>query len=132
MKGLPLFVVILFAGLAQATVIPSEKEHVISLDGTWRFKLEQAKGEYDGPSRQRPRPQPDYPEQPAEPFYKTDYQEVEGWHDIRVPSNWEMSGHSPSTYNQPDNASGFYRLSFDVPRNWEGRMVKINFDAVVG
>ena len=37
------------AHTAGATVIPSEKEHVISLDGTWRFKLEQAGGKDAAP-----------------------------------------------------------------------------------
>jgi len=41
-----------------------------------------------------------------------------------------MAGFSPATYNQPDNASGFYRLKFKVPANWKSRLVKINFDGV--
>src|SRR4029434_9860304 len=51
-------------------------------------------------------------------------------HDLAVPGNWEMAGHSPATYNQPDNASGFYRLRFNVPAEWKGRQVKLNFDGV--
>lgn len=47
-----------------------------------------------------------------------------------VPSNWEMAGYSPATYYQPDNASGFYRKTFVVPEDWQGRIVKVNFDGV--
>jgi beta-galactosidase len=41
-----------------------------------------------------------------------------------------MAGFSPPTYHQPDNASGFYRLSFKVPAKWKGRRVMVNFDGV--
>src|SRR5215204_6262622 len=98
---------------ARATVIPSEKEHVISLDGTWRFKLEQAGGKDASPwTKKLPI---NYPET-FEPFHQLDYKEAAGWHDIKVPGNWEMAGHSVATYNQPDNASGFYRHTFEVPK----------------
>src|SRR5262245_59605638 len=112
-----------------AVPIPIEKEYAISLNGVWRFKLEQA----PEPTRflgvsGRPIPM-SYPGQ-FEPFYKTDYREDANWHNLSVPGNWEMAGFSPATYNQPDNASGLYRLKFDVPRRWKGRVVKINFDGV--
>jgi hypothetical protein len=75
---------------ASATVIPSDKEHVKSLDGTWRFKLEQAKGDYSKKGQTDLVP-PDYPKD-FEPFYKSDYKEAGEWHDIKVPGNWEMHG----------------------------------------
>jgi beta-galactosidase/beta-glucuronidase len=65
-----------------------------------------------------------------ETFYATDYHEDASWHNLAVPGNWEMAGFSPATYNQPDNASGFYRLQFEVPKRWKGRQVKIHFDGV--
>src|SRR5213078_1435475 len=68
--------------------------------------------------------------QPFEPFYQDDFREGGDWHDLSVPGNWEIAGYSPATYNQPDNAAGQYRLRFDVPADWEGRVVKINFDGV--
>jgi len=118
------------SGAAHAVVIPSEDQHVRSLDGTWRFKLEQAKGEDATPGDHWTRKlDVDYPDT-FEPFYQLDYKEGEGWHDIPVPGNWEIFGHSPATYNQPDNASGFYRYEFEIPKAWEGRIVRINFDGV--
>src|SRR6476620_10432867 len=85
--------------LLHATIpIPAEKESVVSLNGKWRFKLEQALP----PSRflgTGGRPLAiEYP--PAtEPFFKSDYRENKGWHDLAVPGNWEMTGFSPATYN---------------------------------
>ena len=109
--------------------IPSEPDHVISLNGTWRFKLEQAKGRETRPENWNTKVPIDYPAT-FEPFFQPDYTEDASWHDIPVPGNWEMAGHSPATYNQPDNASAFYRLTFDVPESWKGRRVLVNFDAV--
>jgi beta-galactosidase/beta-glucuronidase len=109
--------------------LPAETDHVISLDGIWRFKLEQA----PKPPRflsQLGKPIPIQYPATIEPFYKEDYQEGADWHDIAVPSNWEIIGFSPATYNQPDNASGLYRLQFYVPAQWKGRLVKVNFDGV--
>ncbi|HEV2293517.1 MAG TPA: glycoside hydrolase family 2 TIM barrel-domain containing protein [Tepidisphaeraceae bacterium] len=124
------FALLIAASPLHATVIPAEKEHVISLDGTWRFKLEQAKGKDLAPGEHWTSKLPiDYPET-FEPFHQPSYDEDNGWVDIEVPGNWEIPGHSPATYNQPDNASGFYRHTFEVPKSWEGRIVKINFDGV--
>jgi beta-galactosidase/beta-glucuronidase len=114
---------------AGAIPIPTDKVHAISLDGTWRFKLEQSKdqrGKGEGWQNVVP---VDYPKE-IEPFYKTDYSEDAKWSDIKVPGNWEMAGFSPATYNEADNSSGFYRLQFDVPKAWEGQLVKLNFDGV--
>src|SRR5437867_532352 len=128
MKPLIAGIVLLCCLVSSAAVIPSETDHVVSLDGTWRFKLEQAKGKYDQRG-ETGKIAIDYPEK-IESFYAPDYKEGDGWSDIKVPGNWEMAGLSPATYNQPDNASGFYRLSFDVPKAWEGRKVLLNFDGV--
>ena len=129
MNRLPgVLVVGLFVSVSFATVIPAQKDHVVSLDGMWRFKLEQAKGKYDQRGETGILPI-DYP-QKIEPFYQSDYREDAKWHDLKVPGNWEMYGFSPATYNQPDNASGLYRLWIEVPKNWEGRLVKLNFDGV--
>lgn len=117
------------ASVCSATAILSEKNHVISLDGKWRFKLEQKS---TGTKEQlrthaaRPIITPAHPE----PFQTLDYREDNSWHDINVPGNWEMEGYSPATYDQPDNAIGLYRLVFEVPADWKGRIVKINFDGV--
>ena len=112
-----------------AALHPTEPEHVISLNGTWRFKLEQpgnVKSLHDPLNVLPPITTP----ATVEPFYTLDYQEGAGWHDLTVPGNWEMAGYSPATYNQPDNASAFYRLWIDVPPAWQGRRVLVNFDGV--
>src|SRR3954454_13219822 len=82
---------VFFCASALATVIPSDKENVKSLDGAWRFKLEQAKGDYKTKGEKDQSP-PDYPKD-FEPFYKSDYKEAGEWHDLKVPGNWEMAGY---------------------------------------
>ncbi len=112
-----------------AIPIPADSNFVVSLDGQWRFKLEQENGKSKRPSNYTQK----YPlELPAtfEPFYETNYVEKGRWHNLKVPGNWEMAGYSPATYYQPDNASGFYRKEFIVPAAWRGRLVKLNFDGV--
>ena len=57
----------------------------------------------------------------------------QGWHDMAVPSNWEMSGYSIPTYNSVDDTVGLYRRWVSVPRSWAGRRVFWRFDgALVG
>ena len=127
-----LLVVLLLASFnfaLRGAVVPSEDNHVKSLDGTWRFKLEQPGG-YDPQSTNGDRPMPIRTPATFEPFQKTDYQEGTTWTNLVVPGNWEMAGLSPATYNQPDNASGFYRLWFKVPASWKGRGVRLVFDGV--
>src|SRR5690348_15824618 len=96
-----LLIVLVTAGVSSAAVvIPSDPASVRSLDGTWRFKIEQVKG-FDSPGDMRKGKLPvEYPAT-FEPFNQADYQETDGWHDIKVPGNWEMPGYSPATYNQP-------------------------------
>lgn len=115
---------------AGTAVIPGEKAFVLSLDGTWRFKLEQSKGfdKEKGIIGNKPIAV-DYPKN-FEAFYNPEYKEGKEWVDLKVPGNWEMAGLSPATYNQPDNSSGFYRLWFEVPKSWESRTVRIEFDGV--
>ena len=129
-RGLPaLFVGAAALSLQAAVPLPSESENAISLNGVWRFKLEQAPAppRFLGTSG---KPIPiDLPTN-FESFYSIDYHEDSAWHELAVPGNWEMAGFSPATYNQPDNASGFYRVKFGVPAGWNGRQVKIHFDGV--
>jgi len=127
--GIALFVGVIPMPVRAMDPIPAESQYTTSLNGIWRFKLEQAPPppRFLGTSG---KPIPiEYPAV-IEPFYKTGYREDAAWHDISVPGNWEMAGFSPATYHQPDNASGLYRLEFPVPQNWKGRLVKINFDGV--
>jgi beta-galactosidase len=120
---------VLGTGPAAAVVIPSEPEHVQSLDGMWRFKLEQSDPDLQPGVKQAPKPAVRYPAT-FEPFQQTDYVEGAEWTNLPVPGNWEMAGFSPATYYQPDNSSGFYRRWFEVPASWNGREVYLNFDAV--
>lgn len=114
---------------SRAAVVPDEPGHVKSLDGIWRFKLEQPGG-YDTSSTNGDRPMPIRTPATFEPFQTPDYQEGPEWTNLAVPGNWEMAGLSPATYDQPDNASGFYRLWFNVPESWKGRSVRLAFDGV--
>lgn len=121
------------AGCALATptfatsIIPAEPEHVHSLNGTWHFKLEQlGTPQKKGSQAKMPIQLPEK----LEPFQTPDYREDSSWKEMAVPGNWEMAGFSAATYGQPDNAIGLYRLEFDVPADWQGRAVKLNFDGV--
>ncbi len=119
---------LLVVSVTRAISIPSDADHVRSLDGTWRFKLEQGG---DDPPRPGVSTKRDIV-LPAkfEPFEKLDYVEDASWHDFKVPGNWEMAGYSPANYHFPDNAIGLFRLQFDVPAQWKERVVKLNFDGV--
>jgi beta-galactosidase/beta-glucuronidase len=119
----------LAAPLADAALLPAEPEHVVSLNGTWRFKLEQPGNVKSPPDKLNVLPPITTPAT-FEPFHTPDYKEGAGWHDLAVPGNWEIPGYSPATYNQPDNASAFYRHWFEVPAAWQGRRVLVNFDGV--
>ncbi len=123
------FIVALASLTANATVIPSDKSSSISLDGKWRFKLEQSDPIPASGNINNKQPAIRLPEH-FEPFEKPDYQEDNTWHDLTVPGNWEMAGYSVATYGHSDNAIGLYRLSFDVPAGWQGKTVKLNFDGV--
>jgi beta-galactosidase len=126
---LGLFLLLAMPSAYAATPMPAEDQFNVSLNGKWRFKLEQENGKSKRPASYGQK----YPlELPAtfEAFYEPTYAENAKWHDLNVPGNWEMAGYSPATYYQPDNASGFYRKKFVVPANWRGRLVKVNFDGV--
>lgn len=113
---------------------------VLSLNGNWKFHWA---------------PQPD--QRPVD-FYKPDF-DVSGWKDIDVPSNWQMRGYGtpiysnqhytfvrdwPRVMSQPrteeemayttprtePNAVGSYRRDVELPADWDGRRVFIQFDGV--
>ena len=103
-------------------VVPSETNHVTSLDGNWRFYFERLTNYYTG----------SVPNiaivDSSEPFQRLDYVEGAGWTNLAVPGNWEMAGFSPATYFGPDTTSGLYRKWFQVPASWQGRRVYLSFD----
>ena len=102
MKPLIAGIVLLCCLVSSAAVIPSETDHVVSLDGTWRFKLEQAKGKYDQRG-ETGKIAIDYPEK-VEPFYAADYKEGDGWSDITRPALGavELHGRQPPRRPDPD------------------------------
>ena len=53
------------------------------------------------------------------------------WHDMPVPSNWEMAGYSLPTYDKVDNTVGLYRRYVTVPASWTGRRVYWHFDGAL-
>ncbi len=97
----------------------------LSLNGDWKFHYA------DAPANR-----------PAN-FYKMDF-DVSGWSNIPVPSNWEREGHGHAIYvnvpypfeidepNVPvdENPVGSYRRDFDMPSDWQGDEVFLNFGAV--
>ncbi len=103
----------------------------LSLNGTWRFQFVES------------------PESRPEAFEAADFDDS-GWDAIEVPSNVEMLGyaepiylniHYPfdpeltSDFQFPEipsegNGVGSYRRTFEVPADWQGRHVFIQFDGV--
>jgi beta-galactosidase len=106
-----------------------------SLNGQWKFHWV-------------PRPE----ERPVD-FYKPDY-DVSAWKEIPVPSNMEVQGYGTPIYtnftypfkkdwprvtSEPPkeytaylerDPVGSYRREFDVPADWNGRRIFLNFDGV--
>ena len=111
------------------------KAMTLDLNGQWRFRY--VPGSNQGPG--------------ASEFQAEDYND-ERWPLITVPMNWEMAGYSKPTYNNTgypfkneppramdgyeehgvvgNNATGFYRRTFDLPQEWAGKRVFIHFDGV--
>jgi beta-galactosidase len=121
--------IVLSVAAGSAVVVPADNDYFKSLNGTWRFKLEHPGG-YGVESTNGDQLMAVDETAANEPAQDPKYVEGKEWVDLEVPSNWEMAGLSPATYNQPDNASGIYRLWFEVPRSWAGRQVRISFDGV--
>ncbi len=116
--------------------IPSESPYYLTLDGNWKFN---------------------WVKQPSErpvDFYKADFDDHQ-WKDILVPSTLESEGYgtpiytniiypfatdppkimtavdaSWTKYKEP-NPVGSYRRHFDIPLDWKGKEVFINFDGVI-
>ena len=76
-------------------------------------------------------------------FYKVDF-DARGWDLINVPENWQTQGFGRPIYlndrypfkkdppgiQHDYNPVGSYRREFEVPADWKGREVFINFDGV--
>lgn len=98
------------------------------LNGTWKFH---------GSLRPADRPLE---------FYRPDFDDA-GWHDMPVPSSWQMHGFDipiytniiypwPQPADQPPHPPyefhpvGSYRTRFTVPETWKNRQVYLHFDGV--
>ncbi|HYQ56662.1 MAG TPA: glycoside hydrolase family 2 TIM barrel-domain containing protein [Draconibacterium sp.] len=106
-----------------------DNSRMISLNGTWKFNFVER-------SEDRP-----------VDFYK---QDVSGWNDIDVPSNWEMQGYGQPIYrnsgytfgdvdnrfavNPPfitrDNPVGSYARTFTIPEDWSDKKIILHFGGV--
>lgn len=54
------------------------------------------------------------------------------WATLPVPSNWEMHGFGTLSYhNTTPSEQGEYRHRFTLPREWQGRRIRIVFDGVM-
>lgn len=106
----------------------NKAENYLLLNGIWKFNWVKS------------------PELRPKDFYKEDYS-TQNWHDIKVPSNWEIEGYGIPIYtntqypfarrkpNPPDipdgyNPVGSYKRTFDVPKGWDGKELFIHFGAV--
>ena len=93
------------------------------------------------------------PEKRPVDFYKPEF-DVSAWKEIPVPSNWQVEGYGtpyyrnsgyifqkdwPRVMTEPPrnftayeerNPVGSYRREFEVPKEWNGRRVRIQFDGV--
>ncbi len=95
-----------------------------SLNGVWKFHHD-------------PMPQAAPGEFFAESFDDT------GWHDLPVPSCWQMHGFGKPHYTNvqypfpvdpprvpTENPTGSYRRTFHFPENWDGKQIRLRFDGV--
>lgn len=105
---------------ARASLWPSD---AINLSGTWKFH---------------------YASSPVEaPALDAHADELAGWTDLPVPSNWQMHGFGRPHYTNyiypfpvdpprvpSENPTGSYRRAFVVPSGWDGRRIVLRFEGV--
>lgn len=96
-----------------------------TLNGIWKFHLAEN------------------PEEAPGEFFRKGY-DTGDWHDIRVPSNWQMEGFGyplfrnigqPFPENPPGvpknfNPVGSYVRTFTLPKPWKGRQILLHFEGV--
>lgn len=74
-------------------------------------------------------------------FFCTDGRNSGKWTTIKVPSCWELQGFGTYQYGMPfygkenppgiANEQGKYKYKFKLPKEWEGRVVRLVFDGVM-
>lgn len=106
-------------------MVNPQTERRISLDGAWKFKL--AKN----------------PSQSIQDFYKAGF-DASQWQQIQVPGSWELQGFDAPIYTdvtypfkanppfvpQDYNPVGHYVHDFQVPANWQGMDIILDFEGV--
>jgi hypothetical protein len=116
-------------------ILPENSKYWRSLDGPWKFHWVKR------------------PEERPRDFFKPEF-DVSAWREIPVPSSWQCQGYDvpvyvnqaylfkrdwPRVMGEPPtnfttfinrNPVGSYRRDFELPTDWAGRSVFINFDGV--
>ncbi len=93
-------------GRAVGTSDGSGQTHEVPLDGAWRFRLDpEDRGEAAG--------------------WAAPETAEEGWGEVAVPSTWQVAERTADYLGV-----GWYRRDFEVPEDWRGRVVRIEFEAV--
>ena len=135
-KELPHSTFFSFGDLTSAKkILPENSIYWRSLNGDWKFHWVKR------------------PEERPLDFYQPDF-DVSGWKSIPVPSSWQLQGYDVPVYSNQlylfkrdwprvmgdppmgytayknRNPVGSYRREFDIPNEWNGLDVFINFDGV--
>ncbi|HZO50322.1 MAG TPA: hypothetical protein VFB26_09265, partial [Gaiellaceae bacterium] len=105
-----------------AATLDRRRACLLSLDGTWRFRLVDRPAQAPGAAGR-----------------------AERWQDVEVPGLWTMLGYESPHYTnvampfaeQPPrvperNPTGLYRRRFQLPRSWRGRRIVLHFGGVEG
>lgn len=116
-------------------ILPEHSRYWRSLDGQWKFNWVK------------------HPDERPRDFFKPEF-DASGWKEISVPSSWQCQGYDVPVYSNqrylfkrdwprvmgepPKNFTAFtnrnpvgsYRRDFELPADWAGRDVFINFDGV--
>ena len=79
----------------------------VPLDGAWLFRTDpDGRGEAAG-------------------WHGADIVDTSGWESVTVPSTWQVAGKTADYLGV-----GWYRRDFEAPEEWQGQVVRIEFEAV--
>ncbi len=127
----------------------SNSEHILPLNGTWKFNFARNPGS-------RPWPAEDVGQEPRD-FISPAF-DASGWDDITVPNSWQVNFNADGTakYDQAQyvnsanawsryaggntttapaaptnyNGVGTYQRHFELPADWDGKQIFLNFDGI--
>lgn len=94
-------------------ILPSDQSCVRSLNGEWSFKF------IDGNDWSA-----------YSDFFREGY-DISSWDSIPVPGCWDALGYLTAVYAHPEDVTGLYRTSFEVPADWSGKHIFLNLDGVL-